>query len=157
MWIFNHKLAKHLSRINLRGSDVRGISLWKEKAKWLKSEVYTLYLAYADPRVPLHAKIFAAAVVGYALSPIDLIPDFIPVLGYVDDLILIPLGVILAVRMIPNEVLEECREKARLDSTVEKPMGKGRIAAVIILLIWLSVIYLILRFTRRFIPGFSHG
>jgi len=75
--------------------------------------VYALYLAYRDPRVPWYARVFAACVVGYAFSPIDLIPDPIPVLGYLDDLILIPLGVALAIRMIPAEVLEDCREKAR--------------------------------------------
>ncbi|HEY3341527.1 MAG TPA: YkvA family protein, partial [Anaerolineae bacterium] len=65
---------------------------WKQKVKRLKVEVYALYLAYRDPRVPLHARVFAACVVGYAFSPIDLIPDFIPVIGYLDDLIIVPLG-----------------------------------------------------------------
>jgi uncharacterized membrane protein YkvA (DUF1232 family) len=74
--------------------------------------VYALYLAYRDPRVPLHARVFAACVVGYAFSPIDLIPDPIPVLGYLEDLVLIP----LAIRMIPEPVLLECREKARRTS-----------------------------------------
>jgi uncharacterized membrane protein YkvA (DUF1232 family) len=89
------------------------LSRVKEKARHFKSEIHALYLAYKDPRVPRAAKVFTAAVVGYALSPIDLIPDFIPVLGYLDDLVLLPLGIWLALKMIPPEVLEECRQKAR--------------------------------------------
>jgi len=77
-----------------------------------KGRVYALYLAYKDPRTPMYARIFAAVVVGYAFSPIDLIPDPIPVLGYLDDLVLIPLGVYLALKMIPAEVMAECRVKA---------------------------------------------
>jgi uncharacterized membrane protein YkvA (DUF1232 family) len=80
---------------------------WKQKVKRLKVEVYALYLAYRDPRVPLHARIFAACVVGYAFSPIDLIPDFIPVIGYLDDLIIVPLGILIALRMIPADVMAE--------------------------------------------------
>lgn len=96
---------------------VISVSSLREKAKQLKIDVYALYLAYKDPRVPWHAKIFIALIVGYALSPIDLIPDFIPVLGYLDDLIIIPAGISLSLKMIPKEVLEECR--GRVES-VEK-------------------------------------
>jgi uncharacterized membrane protein YkvA (DUF1232 family) len=85
----------------------------KRWAGRLKAELYALYLAYRDPRVPLYARVFAACVVGYAFSPIDLIPDPIPVLGYLDDLVLIPLGVTFAVKMIPAPVLAECRERRR--------------------------------------------
>ena len=94
--------------------------------------MYALYLAYRDPRVPWYARVFAACVVGYAFSPIDLIPDPIPVLGYLDDLILIPLGVALAVRMIPAEVLDDCREKAR--SAEGKPVNRK--AAVFVVTVW---------------------
>jgi uncharacterized membrane protein YkvA (DUF1232 family) len=97
--------------------------------------VYALYLAYKDPRVPWHARIFAACVVAYAFSPIDLIPDPIPVLGYLDDLILIPLGITLAVKMIPAPVLAECREKARAAMQGGKPVNW--IAASVIIAIWL--------------------
>lgn len=83
-------------------------------------------------RVPLYARVFAACVVGYAFSPIDLIPDPIPVLGYLDDPILIPLGVALAIRMIPDEVLEDCREKARSDG--ERPVNRA--AAVFVVSVW---------------------
>ena len=79
----------------------------------MQQELYALYLAYRDPRTPWYARLLAAAVVAYALSPIDLIPDFIPVLGYLDDLILVPLGIALAVRLIPAAVVEDSRRRAR--------------------------------------------
>jgi uncharacterized membrane protein YkvA (DUF1232 family) len=107
---------------------------WKQRARQLKTEVYALYLAYRDPRVPWPARIFAACVVAYAFSPIDLIPDPIPVLGYLDDLILIPLGVALARKMIPAEVLAECRERARVEIG-DKPVNWA--AAVVIIGVWL--------------------
>ena len=110
---------------------------WKQQARRLKAEVYALYLAYKDPRVPLHARIFAACVVGYAFSPIDLIPDFIPVLGYLDDLILVPLGVVLALRMIPADVLADCRVRAQAMMQQGKPVNKT--AAVVIIVIWLAL------------------
>ncbi len=109
----------------------------KSRARLLKSEIYTLYLAYRDPRTPWYAKAWAAVVVGYAFSPIDLIPDFIPILGYLDDLVLIPLGVWLALKLIPAEVMAECREQARVRMGSGKPMGWA--AAVIIILIWLAL------------------
>ena len=85
----------------------------KNKARQLKTEVYAIYLAYKDPRVPWYARILAVCVVGYAFSPIDLIPDPIPILGYLDDLILVPLGIALALKMIPKEVMAEYREQAK--------------------------------------------
>ncbi|HYO48299.1 MAG TPA: YkvA family protein [Chloroflexia bacterium] len=108
---------------------------WKQRARQLKAEVYALYLAYKDPRVPWYARIFVACVVAYAFSPIDLIPDPIPVLGYLDDLILIPLGITLAVKMIPAPVLAECREKSRAAMQSGKPVNW--IAAGVIIAIWL--------------------
>lgn len=113
------------------------VEAWKARASQLKVEVYTLYLAYKDPRTPWYAKVFSALVVGYAFSPIDLIPDPIPVLGYLDDLVLIPLGVYLALRMIPAEVMDECRTKAREVMAGGKPVNK--LAAVVIVLIWVGV------------------
>jgi uncharacterized membrane protein YkvA (DUF1232 family) len=83
------------------------IRSWKTKSKQLKSEVYALYLASKHPRTPWYAKSFAVFIIGYALSPIDLIPDFIPVIGYVDDLIIVPAGIALLIKMISKEVLEE--------------------------------------------------
>jgi uncharacterized membrane protein YkvA (DUF1232 family) len=108
---------------------------WKERVRALKREVYALYFACRDSRVPWYAKALAGVVVGYAFSPIDLIPDFIPVLGYVDDLILIPLGVIAVRSMVPPLVLEECRAKAA--QLEQKP--KNWIAAGVIVAIWLAV------------------
>jgi len=125
---------------------VISVSSLREKAKQLKIDVYALYLAYKDPRVPWHAKIFIALIVGYALSPIDLIPDFIPVLGYLDDLIIIPAGISLSLKMIPKEVLEERRDRVE---SVEKT--KNWTAAFIIILIWLLLVYLFLRFILRII------
>ena len=110
---------------------------WKQKARLLKQEIYALYLAYRDPRVPLHAKIFAACVVGYAFSPIDLIPDPIPILGYLDDLVLIPLGISLAKKMIPAEVMAESRVKA--SQVLEQGKPVNWVAAGVIVAIWLCL------------------
>ena len=119
------------------------LEAWRRRARRLKSETYALYLAYRDPRVPWHAKVFAALVVGYAFSPIDLIPDIIPVLGYLDDLILIPLGVIAAVRMIPEDVLSECRRKAHeMVERGERPVSRA--AAIVIVVLWLALAALVL-------------
>ena len=110
-------------------------AIWKARARQLKAEAYALYLASRDPRVPWYAKAVAVCVVGYALSPIDLIPDFIPVLGYLDDLVLIPLGVVMVLRMIPPAVMVECRERARAELADGKPLGRA--AAAVIVAIWL--------------------
>jgi len=119
------------------------IKSWREKVTQLKTDTHALYLACKDPRVPWYVKVFIAAIVAYVLSPIDLIPDFIPVLGYLDDLIIISAGFSLALKMIPKEVLEECREKAKS----EPISGRSKwIVAFIIVLIWLLVSYLILKF-----------
>ena len=118
------------------------IKSWKTKSAQLKSEIYALYLAYKHPRTPWYAKVLAALILGYALSPIDLIPDFIPVIGYLDDLIIVPAGITLLIKIIPRDILEECRAKARSDLLDRRQ--KGWIAAIIIVLIWLLTIYLIL-------------
>jgi len=118
------------------------IKSWKAKSKQLRTEVVTLYLACKHARTPWYAKALAALIIGYALSPIDLIPDFIPLLGYLDDLILIPEGITLLVKIIPKDILEECRTKAQSGFSDGKP--KNWVAAIIIVLIWLLVLYLIL-------------
>ncbi len=115
----------------------RVIEAWKQRAEQLKTETYALWLAYKDPRVRWYARLFAACVVGYAFSPIDLIPDPIPVLGYLDDLILIPLGVALALKMIPPAVMAECREKAQAAMSQGKP--RNWMAAAVIVAIWLAL------------------
>jgi uncharacterized membrane protein YkvA (DUF1232 family) len=113
----------------------RTFQKWHQRARQLKAETYAIYLAYKDPRVAWYARVFAACVVAYAFSPIDLIPDFIPVLGYLDDLLLIPFGIALVIKMIPQNVLAECREKAQLEMRQEKPTNW--IAASVIVAIWL--------------------
>ena len=123
----------------------------KQQAQHLKAELYALYLAYRDPRVPWYAKIFVACVVGYAFSPIDLIPDPIPLLGYLDDLILVPLGIALAIRMIPANVMAEYRQQARLNQQRRKPTNW--VAAGVIVSIWLLfamlAVFLTMRAIRR--------
>ena len=108
---------------------------WRQQARLLKREVHALYFAVRDPRVPWYAKALAGCVVAYALSPIDLIPDPIPVLGYLDDLVLIPLGVLAVRRMIPDHVMTECRRKA--EALARKPTNW--LAAAAILLTWLAL------------------
>jgi uncharacterized membrane protein YkvA (DUF1232 family) len=103
--------------------------------------VHALLLAYRDPRTPWYAKAFAALVVAYALSPIDLIPDFIPVLGQLDDLLLIPLGVALAVRMIPREVLADCRARAR-EASPRQPAGRW-VAVLAVAAAWAGLLALV--------------
>lgn len=106
----------------------------KQRARRLKRETFALYLAARHPATPWAAKLLVAAVVAYALSPIDLIPDFVPVLGYLDDLVLLPLGLALAIRMVPPEVLAECRERAGEALADGRPVS--RVAAAAIVLVW---------------------
>jgi uncharacterized membrane protein YkvA (DUF1232 family) len=108
---------------------------WKQRARQLKTETYAIYLACKDPRVPWYARVFAGFVVAYAFSPIDLIPDVIPILGYLDDLVLVPLGIMLVLKMMPPAVLAECREKAEAAMAQGKPTS--RLAALVIVGIWL--------------------
>jgi uncharacterized membrane protein YkvA (DUF1232 family) len=103
----------------------------KTWARNIKRDVHALYLAGRDPRVPWYAKALAVVVAGYALSPIDLIPDFIPVLGYLDDLILVPLGILLVIRLIPPEIMAEHRERA-----TAREQSAGSLAAVVVACIW---------------------
>ena len=107
----------------------------RSKAQALKREIHALYLVARDPRTPWYAKMLVAGVVAYALSPIDLIPDFIPVLGYVDDLLLIPLGIYLALKLIPATILMEARQKALLG---REPLAKSWLGAALIVLLWLA-------------------
>jgi uncharacterized membrane protein YkvA (DUF1232 family) len=104
----------------------------KAWARDLKRDSHAVYLASRDPRVPWYAKAIAIAVAAYALSPIDLIPDFIPVIGYLDDLIIVPLGIWLVVSLIPGEVMAECR--ARAGEAGQRPVSRTGMAAIV--LIW---------------------
>ena len=104
----------------------------RQWARAIKRDVHALYLSARDPRTPLMAKIVAVLVAAYALSPIDLIPDFIPVLGYLDDLLIVPLGIMLAVRLVPADILAEHRATAA--TAQSRPVSK--IAAVFVVVIW---------------------
>jgi uncharacterized membrane protein YkvA (DUF1232 family) len=108
----------------------------KKRAKHLRTDIYTLYFVARHPGTPWYAKLFIAGVVAYALSPIDLIPDFIPIIGYMDDLILVPLGIALAIKMVPDAIVTECRIQAREMGIRRKTNWKGGIA---IILIWLAL------------------
>jgi len=117
---------------------------WKTKVGQLKTETYALYLAYRHPDVPWYAKVFSALVVAYLFSPIDLIPDFIPVLGYLDDLILVPLGILLALKMIPEDIWQQCKEEAQQATRYDRPTNWA--AAGVIIAIWLLLFALVLWF-----------
>ena len=116
------------------------VKWWKQRARELSAQTYALYLAYRDPRTPWYAKVFAALIVGYVFSPIDPIPDFIPGVGLLDEMVVVPIGVLLAAKMIPREVMDECREKAREVAEGEKPVS--RVAAVVVVAVWLLCVAL---------------
>ncbi|WP_053365100.1 YkvA family protein [Bacillus sp. FJAT-27245] len=105
----------------------------KQWARQLKKQIMILYFAVQDPRMPWHAKLVAAMVAAYALSPIDLIPDFIPVLGYLDDVILLPIGIWIALKLIPGEVRREAAIKAE---NTKRPVSKA--GAAVIILLWVA-------------------
>ncbi len=124
---------------------------WTAKAEALETQVYALYLAYRHPRTPWYAKGFALAVAAYAFSPIDLIPDFIPVLGYLDDLVVVPLGVLLVIRLVPGEVMAECQAQAA--DLKEGGAPQFRWMRVVVIGLWLAalavVVGLIVRMVRQ--------
>ncbi len=120
---------------------------WKQQLRQLKKETYAIYLACKDPRVPWYARVLAGCVVAYAFSPIDLIPDFIPVIGYLDDLIIVPLGIWLVLKVIPPAVLAECRQKAAATISQHKP--KNWIAAGMIVAIWFFLVSLAIVWVGR--------
>ena len=109
----------------------------KQQVHRLRSETFALYLAARHPQTPWYAKVLVAGIVAYAISPVDLIPDFIPLLGYLDDLIVIPLGMALAIRLIPESILSECRIQA--DKTFRDRKPESRIAGAVIVIIWLAL------------------
>jgi uncharacterized membrane protein YkvA (DUF1232 family) len=116
------------------------IENWKEKAEALETQVYALYLAYRHPRTPWYAKALALAVVAYALSPIDLIPDFIPVLGYLDDLLIVPGGVLLVIKLVPPEVMAECQRRAAEMQAEGAP--QFRWMGLVVVLLWITALVL---------------
>jgi uncharacterized membrane protein YkvA (DUF1232 family) len=120
--------------------DSEDIPMWSRLKAWarrMKRDTMALYLARRDPRVPWHAKAMAMVTAAYALSPIDLIPDFIPVLGYLDDLILLPMFIYLTIRLIPPDVMMELRAQAEQRLSENRP--RDMTGAVVIVLIWLSI------------------
>jgi len=123
----------------------------KKQGRHLKSDTYALYLAARHPKTPWYAKVFAASVVAYAFSPLDLIPDFVPVLGYLDDLILIPLGIVVAIKLVPPDVLAECRARAQVAAANGEPVN--RIAAVVIIGIWVLLAGLCLLWAYRYLSS----
>lgn len=120
----------------------------RRRAHALKREAHALYFAYRDARTPWYARVVVACVVAYAFSPIDLIPDFVPLLGYLDDLILVPLGIALALRLIPTEVMAESRARAAHAAT--RPTGRA--AAAVIITFWLALAALGLWWFWRLLP-----
>ena len=112
----------------------------KARARQLKTEVAALYFAARHPGTPWYAKVFVVAIVAYALSPIDLIPDFIPVLGFLDDIVLLPIAIVLAMKLVPDAVMAECR--ARAGDTARVTTRAGRIGAVFIVLLWIAAVAL---------------
>ena len=109
----------------------------KNWANLLKQSMYALYLAYRHKNVPFLAKLVAIVTVSYALSPIDLIPDFIPILGLLDDLIVLPLGIALAIKLIPKDIWIECKTNSRNETL--KTLPRSNKAAIVVILIWITV------------------
>lgn len=112
----------------------------KQRARRLQKEALVLYLATRHPRTPWYAKLLVAGIVAYAFSPIDLIPDFVPLIGYLDDLLLLPAGIALALKLIPDSVLAECREQAQ---AIQEERPVSRVAGVIIVCVWLILLGLL--------------
>jgi uncharacterized membrane protein YkvA (DUF1232 family) len=123
----------------------------KQRARSLKRETFALYLAARHPETPWYAKLLVGGIVAYALSPIDLIPDFVPILGYLDDVILIPVGISLAIKMIPPPVLNECR--ARAEEAMFSGKQRSRVAAAVIIIVWVALTAVCIAWAyRKFVP-----
>ena len=122
---------------------------FRQKIGDLKIELLAVWFAYRDPRTPWYAKIWAALVAGYAFSPIDLIPDFIPIIGYLDDAIIVPLGLIIAIKLIPKDVMADTRIKAKdwLEQRKQKPTNKTM--AVLIVLLWILLFLVVIRYILK--------
>jgi uncharacterized membrane protein YkvA (DUF1232 family) len=123
----------------------------KRRARELKHQVVAVWFCTRHPRTPFIAKALAAAVVAYAFSPIDLIPDFIPVLGYVDDLLLLPIAITLVLKLIPGDVLAECRAQADAWLAQKGARPSSYIGAAVIIVLWLSALWLGWRWTQHWL------
>jgi uncharacterized membrane protein YkvA (DUF1232 family) len=127
-----------LHRQTSLSSRMKLVARLKEQAWRLKLELHALCLAYADPRTPWTARLLVICIVAYSLSPIDLIPDPIPIIGHLDDLILVPLGIALAIRLIPESVIADCRERAR-QAIFHQPLSWKRAGTAFVLFVWLLI------------------
>ena len=116
---------------------------FKKRMKKIKEDIFIVAEAYKHPDTPFYAKLIAILVVAYAFSPIDLIPDFIPILGYLDDLILIPLGIAILLKILPDHVIQDSREKVAAAGKVKQ---KNWIAGALILLVWALLLYWLVDF-----------
>jgi len=114
----------------------------KKRADELKINIILLYNAYKHPNTPWYAKVVTIITIAYALSPIDLIPDFIPILGYLDDLLIVPAGIVLSLKLIPKDIIEECRDMKEDNKDIKR---KGIIAGIIISVFWVWLISLVLK------------
>ena len=118
----------------------------QQKAKNLKKEILALYYAYQNPKLPLLPKILIISTVAYALSPIDLIPDFIPILGYLDDLIILPLMISLSLKLIPSEIMKASREKAE---NIFQHLKPNKIAGAVFVIIWILILIVIVKAVKN--------
>lgn len=125
----------------------RRLEALRRRTRQLKRETYALWFAYRDPRLPWYARLWTALVVFHTLSPIDLIPDFIPVLGYLDDLLITPLGIALALKMIPPEVMTEARRRA--DSAIAEEKPHRWLYALPVIAVWLLILLALVLALRR--------
>ena len=123
------------------------LKTWKRWARQLSAQTYAIYLAYRHPKTPWYAKVFAALIVGYVFSPIDPIPDFIPLVGLLDEMVVVPIGVLIVAKMIPRQVMEECQEKARQRAEGEKPVSRA--AAVVVVAVWVLCVALAISLALR--------
>src|SRR5258708_26885849 len=114
------------------------VARWRQAARQLKTETLALYYCIRDPRTPWYARLAGALVVAYAISPLDLIPDFVPVLGYLDDAVLVPLGLWLTLKLIPPQVMADNRVRARAEAAEHRPLSW--IGAAVIILVWIAAL-----------------
>lgn len=124
---------------------MRTIERWRKRARQLELEAYRLCLVYRNPRVPWYARLFALGIAAYVLSPIDLIPDFVPIVGHLDDFVLVPLLVLLAIRMIPPGVLAECQAAA--EARLAQGRGIGLVGTGLVIASWLALAALVVLLT----------
>ena len=142
--LYNAAIPKTISSAERKKMNI--IDQLQQRARQLKHETYALLLAYRHPQTPWYAKVVAGLVLLYAFSPIDIIPDFIPVLGYLDDVILVPAGIAISLTLIPPEVMAECRAQAAEQTNAEKPTNW--LAGILIIALWITLALVGIRWLR---------